>query len=847
MVIHGRAGVGKTRLADECAAQAGADGYPTERVVGSRTTALMPLGAVVGLLVGDLGQPDVDGQVHLAVLFEHTRRALGQRHQGRRLVIVADDVSLLDDVSLALLGYLAAQKTVFLVATVRTGEPVPDLITDMWRNGSLDRVDLHDLSRTHLDTLLHLALEGPIEAAAGRRFWDVTQGNPLYVRELVLGALESGALVERSGVWHLEDRLPPTSRLQDLVEQRIGGLSEQARSAVELLALCQPLEINYLETVASPEVLEQLERAGLVTIAVSDGQVRLAHPLHAKVVRDSMPKLAVRGILLAQAKRLEAGHPALGPDALRIAEWQLDAGERPDPVVLVRGAHLARDAHDFRVVRRLLEAVPADQLDAIGSLLLGEALYELGVFDASEKMLAAGQTLPATEHVALRLAVTRVKNLNWGLCQPEAALAINAAAREVVTSDPLVEELAADEAAVRMFSGRPDQALATLDQIIGGDRRTRVVRAIVGSPALAVTGRTTEAVKAAEAGYADHIALGEELAIAHPATHVINQVFALTEAGRLAEAEQLARAGAEIVASHRVPIAQIWFAANLGRVATLQGRLATAKRYYAEAAGLAQVNHFTGPRRMALSGLALAHAMLGDAEAARQALDERAVQPEFGFLAPEQQLADAWTAVASQHLADAADCFAAAATHAAATGHLTTETWLLHDLMRTSGRDTSTRLTDLAGMCDSPLVAARARHARAARAGDATELARATDDFEALGALLLAAEAASAAAEAHNRAGDQRAATAMRRRSSALAACCEGAVTPGLVQAETAEPLSGREREIAMLAASGLASKDIAERLYLSVRTVNNHLQHVYTKLGVSSRADLARALGGSS
>jgi DNA-binding CsgD family transcriptional regulator len=40
-----------------------------------------------------------------------------------------------------------------------------------------------------------------------------------------------------------------------------------------------------------------------------------------------------------------------------------------------------------------------------------------------------------------------------------------------------------------------------------------------------------------------------------------------------------------------------------------------------------------------------------------------------------------------------------------------------------------------------------------------------------------------------------------------------------------------------------MASKDIAERLYLSVRTVNNHLQHAYAKLGVSSRAGLAQAL----
>jgi len=847
LVIHGRAGVGKTRLADECREQAAASGRPTERVVGSRTTALLPLGAVAALLAGGLGRPGPDGQVDTVALFEETRRALHERHHGRRLVTVADDVSLLDAASLSLLGYLAAQKMIFLIATMRTGEPVPDLLTGLWRDGRVERVDLHDLSRAHLDTLLHLALAGPLEAGAGREFWDVTRGNPLYVHELVLGALESGALVERSGVWHLEDRLPATTRLLDLVEQRIGDLSAGARSVVELLALCQPLELGYLEAAAPSGVLESLERAGLVTIAVGAGEVRLAHPLHGKVVRAAMPRLRARAILLAEAERLEALDPALGPAALRIAVWRLDAGGRPDPAVLVRGAHLARYAHDFRVVRRLIEAVPGEQLDAVGALLLGEALYELGVFDASERVLALGQGLPSSEHVALRLAVTRAKNAHWGLCQPEAALSINAAARAIITSQPLVEELAADEASILMFSGHPERALAVLKRIAGSDRRTRVVRAIAGAPALAVTGRTAEAVKAAKAGFADHVALGDELAIAHPAMHLVNQVFALTEAGRLADAEQLARAGAEIVASHRVPIAQIFFAANLGRVATLQGRVATARRYYAEAAGLAEANRFAGPRRLALSGLALAHAMLGDADAAAQALAERAAAPAFGFRGPEQLLADAWTAIASRRPAEATDRFRAAATQAASTGHRTAESWLWHDLMRTSGEDTSARLRELAGACDSPLISARARHAAAARARDAKELAAAADDFEALGAMLLAAEAASGAAEAFSRAGNQRAATAALRRSSALAAACEGAATPGLFHAAAAVPLSGREREIVTLAATGMASKDIAERLYLSVRTVNNHLQHAYAKLGVSSRADLAQALGSNS
>ena len=845
LVIHGRAGVGKTRLADECLQWAASSGYPTERVVGSRTTALLPLGAVSALLAAGLGPPGPEGQVNTATLFEQTRRALHQRHQGGRLVTVADDVAMLDAASLALLGYLAAQGTIFLIATVRTGELVPDLLTDLWRDDRMARVDLQDLNRTQLDTLLHLALAGPMEAGAGREFWEITRGNPLYVHELVLGALESAVLVERSGVWHLEGPLPATSRLRDLVEQRIGGLSEQAGSVVELLALCQPLDLGYLETVAPAHVLESLERAGL--IAFDDWKVRLAHPLHGEVVRAAMPRMRTRAILLAEAERLEVASPDPGPEALRIAVWRLDAGGRPDPAILVRGAHLARSAHDFRVVRRLMEAVPGEHLDAVGALLLGEALYEVGEFDASERILARGQGLPSSEQVALRLAVMRAKNAQWGLCRPEAALAINADARAAITSPPLADELVTDEASILTFSGRPDLALAVLDRIAGHDRRTQVMRAIAGAPALAATGRTAEALAVAEAGYADHVALGDELAIAHPAMHIVNQVFALTEAGRLADAEQLAQVGSDIVASNRVPVAQIFFAANLGRVAILAGRMATARRYYAEAAGLAEASRFFGPRRLALSGLALAHAMLGEADAAAPALAERASMPAFGFRGIEQQLADAWTALASQRPADAAQHFREAAEQAASTSHRTIESWVLHDLMRACGEDTSARLRELAQACDSPLVSARARHADAIRTRDAGELAAAADDFEALGAMLLAAEAATGAAEAYARDGDRREATAAQRRASALAATCEGAATPGLVRPAGGVALSGREREIATLAAEGLTSKDIAERLYLSVRTVDNHLQHAFAKLGVTNRAGLAQALGSDS
>ena len=83
------------------------------------------------------------------------------------------------------------------------------------------------------------------------------------------------------------------------------------------------------------------------------------------------------------------------------------------------------------------------------------------------------------------------------------------------------------------------------------------------------------------------------------------------------------------------------------------------------------------------------------------------------------------------------------------------------------------------------------------------------------------------------------------RVASELAARCEGARTPALVfPDDELTPLSRRELEVADLAATGLSSEQIAGRLFLSVRTVDNHLQHVYQKLGIGSRQELAQALG---
>jgi len=86
----------------------------------------------------------------------------------------------------------------------------------------------------------------------------------------------------------------------------------------------------------------------------------------------------------------------------------------------------------------------------------------------------------------------------------------------------------------------------------------------------------------------------------------------------------------------------------------------------------------------------------------------------------------------------------------------------------------------------------------------------------------------------------------MAGRATTLHRACEGARTPGLTTAIGVVPLTKREREIALLAAEGLSSPEIAGRLFLSNRTVSNHLQNIYGKLGVRGRTELTKALAGS-
>ena len=93
------------------------------------------------------------------------------------------------------------------------------------------------------------------------------------------------------------------------------------------------------------------------------------------------------------------------------------------------------------------------------------------------------------------------------------------------------------------------------------------------------------------------------------------------------------------------------------------------------------------------------------------------------------------------------------------------------------------------------------------------------------------------------RRGDERRGANSTHRARILANRAENPVTPSLLAINVRSPLTPSEQQTALLAASGRSNKEIAGELVVSVRTVENHLQRVYEKLGVSGRKELTAAL----
>jgi DNA-binding CsgD family transcriptional regulator len=342
-------------------------------------------------------------------------------------------------------------------------------------------------------------------------------------------------------------------------------------------------------------------------------------------------------------------------------------------------------------------------------------------------------------------------------------------------------------------------------------------------------------------------AFGGQAPMGHPSLYGLAYGMALIEHGSFATAEQvLAEAYTNAVEQH-IPQLHVWLALARGRNSLAQGRLGDARRWFMEARSVADQARFSMGLRIALSGVLACAGQLRDLDQARLAARAMAELPEdHGLMWPLRRLGYAWHATADDRPADALAEVLAGAAEAEARGEYSLQAELLYEGARMGHAATVRPAFDAAvAVCEGPLVAARIQFVRGVADGDAGALAAAERQLAGLGSLVAAAEAAAELARVLHRSGRPRDAQGAANRSMQYRQELVAVTTPLLVDLGGGEELSPRERQIAVMAAAGHPSKLIARDLGLSVRTVSNHLQNAYLKLGISGRDDLAAALAG--
>jgi DNA-binding CsgD family transcriptional regulator len=219
--------------------------------------------------------------------------------------------------------------------------------------------------------------------------------------------------------------------------------------------------------------------------------------------------------------------------------------------------------------------------------------------------------------------------------------------------------------------------------------------------------------------------------------------------------------------------------------------------------------------------------------------------PGFAVIEPERLLVWAWVEAAEGSVTGAIDRARQAAALAAEHRQWGYEANALAAAVRFGDAASSGRLTELSRFVDGPRVAAAAAQAAALAVADGKGLVEASRRFEDMGDLLSAADAAAQAAQCFSDA-DRVAYLEASARVRRLHAACEGAMTPALAAALHPLPLTEREREIVSLAANGLSNREIADRLVVSIRTVEGHLYRAGAKLGTSDRGRFAGLLHGN-
>jgi DNA-binding CsgD family transcriptional regulator/type II secretory pathway predicted ATPase ExeA len=843
VVLAGPAGAGKSRLAYEVVRRVDRGRYVVRQVSATSANTGTAFGALASFVPV---RPTVIPSQNVVVTAMADR--LAEAPPGRRAVVVVDDAHLLDEGSIAVLRHLLCGRSAFVIVAARTGVPGMTALLPLWSEGFAERVDLPALSEAETGQVLREALRGQAAMLTVQRMHELTCGNPLLLRELTVSGLATAALAESNGVWTWNGPWLVAPRLTELVQSRLGDLAESERRALELVALSEPVGLGVITRLVSEEVLEGLEHRGLLWVQQDRrrAQLRLAHPLYGEALRAACLPLRTRIAKRRLSEALAATGARRADDVLQIAQWRLDAGVPVPAETLLKAAHRAWSLLDLPLAERLagaaLAAASPDGEDKVVAqagrlmwrvLISGERHAELlAMIDA---IAPRAITPPDRAKMWFARAVTEF----WGMGDHSAA----------TRSLDQVEEsgmpaVADEKAALRaVFSALAGDLPAARDVLCSSDVTAMVngdsaAKARVAAELVVTYGGSglagTELVRLT----CEPLPEAEDVPWVRPVIRLLGVQRELL-AGQLATAAELAAEAHRVALLSRWEFAIMLAAIGHAQLARFAGRLDDADRFLREAEALHQRRSTVGRVywRLLEGERAWITAMTGDRDAVREPRSPE--WPAGGVFGLWAGLAEPWLTAARGAAAQAREQAVTFAEQLRESGAHALEVLARHDAHRLGSPDQRQRLHELAESDTNGPAPLYARHAGAASAGELEAIAA---EFQRLGRQPLAIDVYRQAARAYADEGR----TDSSRRCRALAESTYQHC-PGLPNTITADDLAltARERQTALLALSGLANRQIAAEIGVAKRTVDNHLASAYHKLGINSRADLGRFLGG--
>ena len=255
---HGSGGSRKDRLA-RAAASAFARRHPkavSHWISATASASRVPVPGAFSHLV------ELKGAGEPATVLHDARASLCPPGAGGVLVAV-DDAHLLHNLSATLIHLLAVTASARLILTARSGEPMPDAVTSLWKDSLIARLDIGPFDRTQSTRLIETVLGGPLETASANRVYMMSRGNPAELATPLEGAVHAGSLREVDGVWQLRGEIALTPQLSYFISRHLSSLSTPVQGVLEYLSIEEPLTVSDLSAVAGRDAVEEAEAAVL--------------------------------------------------------------------------------------------------------------------------------------------------------------------------------------------------------------------------------------------------------------------------------------------------------------------------------------------------------------------------------------------------------------------------------------------------------------------------------------------------------------------------------------------------------------------------------------------------------